>query len=318
MLIKRVTGISESLLTCFYTSGLKPALQCALLRSNPTTLDEALSLARAAEARFTNQQLWELLRSYPLTLGEAFFSACIIEDRFKDKNNQAVDTNVGDQEDLNVKDKQEVKKADDQEIENIKDEKGRCNIKIIKWGYVYKVNGKWCLLGELEIVCIKEKFKEEYGIPESREFSRHHLEDKVVVKEWGMIHPWSYLSQHTLEVVPYPDTTPNKVVSTGAKTLVAKIEETEASTFEELKHRLSTTSVLSLPDFNEVFFIEADASANVIGTESLEEPIAIHDWQLVLTAMQRRLWDPGIKSAFQDDTLRVRWFRRSKECYASV
>ncbi|GKA60684.1 hypothetical protein Tco_0760091 [Tanacetum coccineum] len=33
-------------------------------------------------------------------------------------------------------------------------------------------------------------FKEEYGIPESREFSRHHLEDKVVVKEWGMIHLW--------------------------------------------------------------------------------------------------------------------------------
>ncbi|GKA16948.1 hypothetical protein Tco_0696785 [Tanacetum coccineum] len=28
-------------------------------------------------------------------------------------------------------------------------------------------------------------FKEEYGIPESREFSRHHLEDKVVCKEWG-------------------------------------------------------------------------------------------------------------------------------------
>ncbi|GJY22943.1 hypothetical protein Tco_0396601 [Tanacetum coccineum] len=51
----------------------------------------------------------------------------------------------------------------------------------------------------------------------------------------------------------------------------------EASTFEELKHRLSTIPVLSLPDFNKV----------------------------VLTAMQRRLWDPVIKSAFQDDTLRA-------------
>nr|GEV26365.1 hypothetical protein [Tanacetum cinerariifolium] len=28
------------------------------------------------------------------------------------------------------------------------------------------------------------------------------------------------------------------------------------------------------------------------------------------------IWDPRIKSAFQDDTLRVRWFRRSEECYA--
>ncbi|GJS62016.1 hypothetical protein Tco_0656800 [Tanacetum coccineum] len=28
------------------------------------------------------------------------------------------------------------------------------------------------------------------------------------------------------------------------------------------------------------------------------------------------IWDPRIKSAFQDDTLRARWFRRSGECYA--
>ncbi|GJX78349.1 putative ABC transporter C family member 15 [Tanacetum coccineum] len=41
---------------------------------------------------------------------------------FGDKNNQAVDTNDGDQEDTNVKNKQEVKKADGQEIENVKDE----------------------------------------------------------------------------------------------------------------------------------------------------------------------------------------------------
>ncbi|GKE29797.1 retrotransposon-related protein, partial [Tanacetum coccineum] len=70
----------------------------------------------------------------------------------------------------------------------------------------------------------------------------------------------------------------------------------EASAFEELKNRLSTTPVLSLPDFNEVFFIKADASVNGIGMEGqpLKEPIAIHDWQVVLTAMQRRLWDPGI------------------------
>nr|GEV36168.1 hypothetical protein [Tanacetum cinerariifolium] len=28
------------------------------------------------------------------------------------------------------------------------------------------------------------------------------------------------------------------------------------------------------------------------------------------------IWDPEIKSAFQDNTLRARWFRRSEECYA--
>nr|GEW33983.1 putative reverse transcriptase domain-containing protein [Tanacetum cinerariifolium] len=67
-----------------------------------------------AEARFTNQKPHELLRSYPSTLGKAFFRARITKACFEDENNQAVDTNVGDQEDPNVKDKQEVKKADDQ------------------------------------------------------------------------------------------------------------------------------------------------------------------------------------------------------------
>ncbi|GJU44545.1 hypothetical protein Tco_1201811 [Tanacetum coccineum] len=30
----------------------------------------------------------------------------------------------------------------------------------------------------------------------------------------------------------------------------------------------------------------------------------------------RRIWDPEIKSAFPDITLRARWFQRSRECYA--
>ncbi|GJY45584.1 hypothetical protein Tco_0434647 [Tanacetum coccineum] len=42
-----------------------------------------------------------------------------------EENNQAVDNNVGDQEDPNVNDKQEVKKTDDQEIKNVKDEEGK-------------------------------------------------------------------------------------------------------------------------------------------------------------------------------------------------
>ncbi|GJR18130.1 hypothetical protein Tco_0966657 [Tanacetum coccineum] len=95
------------------------------LRSNPTTLDEDFSLARATEARFTDLQLWELLRSNPTTLGEAFFISRITGARFEDKYNKAVDNNVGDQENPNVNDKQEVKKADDQKIENIKDEEGK-------------------------------------------------------------------------------------------------------------------------------------------------------------------------------------------------
>ncbi|GJR20475.1 hypothetical protein Tco_0969002 [Tanacetum coccineum] len=93
--------------------------------SNPKTLDEAFSLDLAAEARFTDLQLLEFLRSYPLTLGEAFFRARITEAHCEDENNQAVDANVGDQEEPDVKDKQEVKKANDLEIKIIQDEEGK-------------------------------------------------------------------------------------------------------------------------------------------------------------------------------------------------
>ncbi|GJY88585.1 hypothetical protein Tco_0503213 [Tanacetum coccineum] len=106
MLIKRVT-IPESLLKSFYISELKLDLQRLLFRSNPKTLDDAFSLALAVEAHFTDLQLLEILRSYPSNLGEAFFRARITEARFEDENNQAVDNNVGDQEDPDVKNKQE-------------------------------------------------------------------------------------------------------------------------------------------------------------------------------------------------------------------
>ncbi|GKA27088.1 hypothetical protein Tco_0713256 [Tanacetum coccineum] len=95
-------------------------------------LSKLLQMGTVAEYQNETQhqrhpQLCILLRSYPLTLGEAFFRARITEARFEDENNQAVDTNVGDQEDPDVKDKQEVKKAD-YLIENIKDKEGK-NVK---------------------------------------------------------------------------------------------------------------------------------------------------------------------------------------------
>nr|GEX02871.1 hypothetical protein [Tanacetum cinerariifolium] len=127
MFIKRVT-ILKSLIKLFYISELILALQCLLFRSNLKTLAEAFSLALAVEARFTDLQILEFIGYYPSNLGEAFFRARITEARFEDKNNQAVDTNVGDQEDPDVKDKQDMKKDEDQKIENIQDEEGK-NVK---------------------------------------------------------------------------------------------------------------------------------------------------------------------------------------------
>ncbi|GJS38737.1 hypothetical protein Tco_0563780 [Tanacetum coccineum] len=56
ILINRVMGISESLLKSFYISELKLDLQRELLRSRPTTLGEAFSLAQIAETRYEEER----------------------------------------------------------------------------------------------------------------------------------------------------------------------------------------------------------------------------------------------------------------------
>ncbi|GJT49948.1 hypothetical protein Tco_0976105 [Tanacetum coccineum] len=56
VLANRVMGISESLLTSFYISGLKLALQIDLLRARPKTLGEAFALARINETRFEDER----------------------------------------------------------------------------------------------------------------------------------------------------------------------------------------------------------------------------------------------------------------------
>nr|GEV36789.1 reverse transcriptase [Tanacetum cinerariifolium] len=56
VLANRVTGITKSLLTSFYISGLKLTLQIDLLRARPITLGEAFALARITEARFEDER----------------------------------------------------------------------------------------------------------------------------------------------------------------------------------------------------------------------------------------------------------------------
>ncbi|GKA95988.1 hypothetical protein Tco_0818083 [Tanacetum coccineum] len=88
----------------------------------------------------------------------------------------------------------------------------------------------------------------------------------------------------------------------------------EASAFEKLKQQLSTTSVLSLPDFNEVLVGPRMSLAAIYQKEvvvelpeeskegqPLEKPMAIRDLRVVFfkTAMQRRIWKPDIKIVFR-------------------
>ncbi|GJV03209.1 hypothetical protein Tco_1336778 [Tanacetum coccineum] len=106
--------------------------------SDRDTLSKLWQMGTVAEYQNEFEILINRLLGIPESLRKSFYiselkpalqcallRARITEARFEDENNQAVDTNVGDQEDLDMKDKQEVKKADDQEIENIKDEEGK-------------------------------------------------------------------------------------------------------------------------------------------------------------------------------------------------
>ncbi|GJU96656.1 hypothetical protein Tco_1321412 [Tanacetum coccineum] len=156
MLIKRVT-ISKSLLKSFYIFGLKLDLQCLLLRSKPKTLDEAFSFARAAETRFANLDIWKFLRSNPSTLGEDFFKARITEAPSpKIKGFLDADEDIG--------------------IDEIS--RSRPLLLMVSLENTDVAMGK-----ELKI----QRRKWDPGI---NIFFRQHLEDKVILMEWGVIRSW--------------------------------------------------------------------------------------------------------------------------------
>ncbi|GKB80604.1 hypothetical protein Tco_0947499 [Tanacetum coccineum] len=154
----------------------------------------------------------------------------------ENKNNQAVDNNVGDQEDPNVNDEQEVKNVDDQEIENVKDEKGK------------------------------------------------NVKDEQV-------------SEQT-------------------------INET-ACTITSLQSEME--KLLMELQLNNSFREALETRSKGLEKKRLDLNPMLHDLQKVAAAqkkkkmeaeIQRRIWNPEIKIAFQDNTLRARRFRRSEECYA--
>ncbi|GKA72683.1 hypothetical protein Tco_0778899 [Tanacetum coccineum] len=130
------TWICNGVASVCYTSG---AIMLRFMASDGSDQDARYTLSkllqRGTVAEYESEFLMlikrvmeiseSLLKSRILQLWEKHFPAdLIIEAHFLDKNNQAVDNNVRNQEDPNVNDKQEVKKVDDQEIENVKDEEG--------------------------------------------------------------------------------------------------------------------------------------------------------------------------------------------------
>ncbi|GKB80257.1 hypothetical protein Tco_0947152, partial [Tanacetum coccineum] len=173
-----------------------------------------------------------LKTSNPTTLGEAFFKALITEARFENKNNQAIDNNVGDQEDPNVNDEQEVKNVDDQEIENVKDEKGK-NVKDEQVSE-QTINETACIITSLQ--------SEMEKLPMELQLNNNFRE----------------------------------ALETRSKGLEKK--------------RLDLNPML----------------------HDLQKVAAAQKKKKMEAEIQRRIWNPEIKIAFQDNTLRARRFRRSE------
>nr|GEZ28923.1 cullin repeat-like-containing domain-containing protein [Tanacetum cinerariifolium] len=207
LLINQVTWIPQSLLIPFYISRLKLYLQRELnLVSRPTTLGNVFLLARIIEARFkdTNNQTDD---SNGRDKKDHYMND---KQEVKKADDQEI-KNVKDEERKNVKDQQVEKLPMESQLKNnfrkaleetmSKDlEKKMLDLnptlhnpqkfvvdqkkKHYKTKYALKINDEeFRKAKSVTTIKIRKLAKEEYWILESREFSRHHLEDKVVVKD---------------------------------------------------------------------------------------------------------------------------------------
>ncbi|GKA13563.1 hypothetical protein Tco_0693209 [Tanacetum coccineum] len=173
--------------------------------------------------------------------------ARITEASFEDKNNQAVDDNVGDQEDPNVNNKQEVKKAIDQEIENVKDEEGK-NID-------------------------DQQVSEGDGDTDNVDvgYMRQHIEDV----SWFLAYEIDYLND-------------NEKKANHGNRVIRVVNGNNKGVDKEVQYFVYTLHVF-IPFLKHL-------NDKHIKKKKMEATI------------QRRIWDPGIKSDFQDNNLRARWF----------
>ncbi|GJY26611.1 hypothetical protein Tco_0401337 [Tanacetum coccineum] len=171
--------------------------------------NEAFSLARAAETRFANLDIWKFLRSNPSILGEDFFKACIAEARFEiitkeDKEHivekkidvilplplqgefasPEVKGSLDADEDIGV---DEVSSA----IDGVFDI-GESLVVFLKWVSISRSRPLLILVSfeNTNVAMGKEvKIQRRIWDPGIKIFFRQHLEDKVVPKKWGMLRP---------------------------------------------------------------------------------------------------------------------------------
>ncbi|GKD58099.1 hypothetical protein Tco_1295608 [Tanacetum coccineum] len=222
----------------------------------------------------------KVLRARPTTLVEAFSLARLIEARFEDENNQEVDANVGDQEEPEVEDKQDVKKANDQEIKNIQDEEGK-NIdqQVSEAGDDTNNDDFDCSLPPYKGVDLTV----EEVVFENTTSDLKKDKDEQGKKKKKRVITFS-------EVGANKDNNPNGVFNDGGEVGYNKADGTW------------------VPDLiiEDGWYLFDGLSKEQHSKSNLDVHLQFHVYRQDIGS-QVKTWDPGIKSAFQDDTLRARW-----------
>ncbi|GJZ24161.1 hypothetical protein Tco_0561620 [Tanacetum coccineum] len=275
MLIKRVTGISESLRKSFYISGLKPLLQCALLRLAPTTLGEAFSIARIMEAQAPPVIEGSLDANEDIGIVEV---SSVIDDVF----------DIGES---NVK-SMKVRSEFSEFSENKESVEG-----------VVVGGGEACGVGEDELNRVIPALKDGGGEIDGRldEINLNlseELADNGVspILTSFMAHQsprvrqlWERIgigNDHGLRIMGATINLFNQMCGDGCRTLNRQILRITLRTSGRRKRKKG------------------------VGCGSgRQENYGSGRWD----CGRIRIWDPEIKRVFQDNTLRTRWFRRSGE-----
>ncbi|GJX30432.1 hypothetical protein Tco_0238511 [Tanacetum coccineum] len=180
ILINRVTGISQSLLKSFYISGLKLTLQIELLRARPTTLGEAFNLARITEDRL--KAIAEKEKEKERIIKKKADTMLSLRSELASPDIKGF---LDGDEDIGV---DEVSSA----IDGVFDI-GKNLVVFLKW---VQISGSMPLLlmvslENKDVAMGKEvKIQRRIWDPGIKIFFRQHLEDKVILKGWGVIRLW--------------------------------------------------------------------------------------------------------------------------------
>ncbi|GKA85439.1 hypothetical protein Tco_0807093, partial [Tanacetum coccineum] len=236
----------------------------------------------------------ELLRERPTTLGEAFSLARITETHFEDENNQAVNNNVGDQEDPNVNDKQEVKKADDQDIKSVKDEEGK----------TYHGNSKSTQENGLEKnEDDDQSFAEEDSYLSGDQYFLSILMDE---DELNLLRPDFVRKEFISQTDEFIMLTEGQILG---KTSMVHMDDFCIDEDQHGSVRLIGVAINSdVADFGSEVRDIGSLGVCELWKSSFASHIKTIMWfKKESISIQERIWDLRIK-IFQDSTLRTRWF----------